>query len=172
MTINRNIPTVDRVKELLQYCRVTGELRRLVSVGGQKKGSVAGTRRKDGYIVVSIDGCLCYGHRLAWVLTHGEWPAERLDHRDVDPSHNPIDNLRLATHPQNLANRPANSNNTSGFKGVSFAKSRAHYARPWRATIKTNGRQKFLGLFATPDAAHAAYVTAATKIFGEFARAA
>jgi hypothetical protein len=42
--------------------------------------------------------------------------------------------------------------------------------RGWRATTRKNGRIRYLGIFPTPKAAHAAYVKAARKLFGEFAR--
>jgi 5-methylcytosine-specific restriction endonuclease McrA len=48
--------------------------------------------------------------------------------------------------------------NTSGFKGVSWDSAR----RKWRADL--GGRA--LGRFDTPEAAHAAYVTAAEQLFG------
>ena len=41
----------------------------------------------------------------------------------------------------------------------------------WRAEIYKDGRAHRLGTFATPEGAHAAYVAAARKLFGEFARA-
>lgn len=58
--------------------------------------------------------------------------------------------------------------NKSGFKGVSF------HARTnsWRADISLFGKQKSLGHFETPEAAHAAYRLAVEQHHGEFARAA
>jgi hypothetical protein len=72
--------------------------------------------------------------------------------------------LRTATPSQNSANRRRPQNNRSGFKGV-FA-----YRGKWRATISKNGKSVLLGTYPTPQAAHAAYVAAARKLFGEFAR--
>lgn len=37
--------------------------------------------------------------------------------------------------------------------------------------IQIQGQQQHLGLFATPEAAKAAYDTAAERLFGEFKRA-
>jgi hypothetical protein len=41
----------------------------------------------------------------------------------------------------------------------------------WRAQIGKNGKNVHLGVFPTRQAAHAAYVAAARKHYGEFARA-
>ena len=40
----------ERLKELLEYNPDTGLFIRLVAVGNQKAGNIAGTLRKDGYI--------------------------------------------------------------------------------------------------------------------------
>jgi hypothetical protein len=53
------------------------------------------------------------------------------------------------------------------FKGVHFHKS----ARRWKAQIKKNGVVRYLGLYSTPQEAHAAYVSAAAALHGQFARA-
>jgi hypothetical protein len=79
-----------------------------------------------------------------------------------------IENLRPATKSQNAANRGKTCNNTSGFKGVWW---RRRY-RKWQATIGVNGKRFYLGMFDTPEAAHAAYAAAAQRLHGEFARVA
>src|SRR3990167_3387660 len=56
-------------------------------------------------------------------------------------------------------------NNTSGFKGVHLAGDR------WRARIVINRRSISLGMFATPDEAHTAYMNAAVTAWNNFARA-
>jgi len=56
---------------------------------------------------------------------------------------------------------------------LSFSKRAADLQTPsgrWHASIQKNGRPRYLGLFSTPQEAHAAYVDAARKLFGEFAR--
>ena len=60
------------------------------------------------------------------------------------------------------------SNNTSGFKGVSWHKA----ARKWSSSIYLNGKPNHLGLFESAEEAHAAYMAAATRAHPEFARAA
>jgi hypothetical protein len=130
-------------------------------------GHVAGkVHKKTGYREIIIDRRYYLAHRLAWFYAHGTWP-ERIDHRDGDKLNNRIENLREATVSQNAANKKMNITNRCGFKGV-----RATENNRWRATIETNSKSYSLGTFDTPEEAHAAYVNAAKRLFGEFARAA
>lgn len=161
--------TVARLSDLLTYEPETGVLRWKVTRRSRvKAGDIAGTVNKAGYIYVNVDGLPQCGHRIAWALTHGEWPDGVIDHINGDPSDNRLCNLRIATHQQNIQNRKVNSNNRSGFKGVSLHKKSGR----WVAWITRGGRSVYLGLHDTPEQAHAAYVEAAKKHFGEFARAA
>ena len=93
-------------------------------------------------------------------------PDIECDHIDGDGLNNIRSNLRLATRAENQRNRGKNRNNTTGFKGVSFRKE----TRKFQAHIRLNGRRVYLGLFPTPEAAHAAYCAAAMKLHGAFAR--
>lgn len=74
-------------------------------------------------------------HRLIYQAHHGELPPV-IDHIDGNPSNNSIDNLRCATVAQNQWNTKLKSNNTTGFKGVSFDKWNNRY----RVEIKANGK--------------------------------
>jgi len=96
----------------------------------------------------------------------GEWPKGEIDHIDLDRANNKWENLREATHSENSANRRVRSDNILGLKGVAFDKTRGEY----RAYIGVNGKRIHLGYSDCPAAAHMAYVVAANKAFGEFAR--
>jgi len=89
-----------------------------------------------------------------------------VDHVDGDRANNKIENLRLATVPQNRMNRRKSKANTSGRKGVSWNKA----SKKWVAYIKAHGKRKHLGFFECLEEAHAAYRKAADEMHKEFAR--
>jgi hypothetical protein len=164
----RKEPSVERLKELLSYNPLTGELRWRIDRGGckaAKAGDVAGTIRPDGYLIISIDGSPCLGHRIVWAIVTGKWPTRIVDHEDTNPSNNKWGNLRIATGSQSAANKNRPTNNSSGKKGVRRRKDR------YLAQITVNQKHIFLGSFATENEAVAAYDAAALKHFGSFARA-
>ena len=118
----------------------------------------------DGGRVGTIDYVYYKAHRLIFKWMTGVDPIQ-IDHRDRDRLNNRWDNLRNATQSQNQANVGAMRHNRIGLKGVKHAPSGANYI----ARININGRQRHLGMFSTPEAAHAAYLTAARARWGEFA---
>lgn len=101
------------------------------------------------------------------VLLGAKDRAVFVDHRDHDGLNNRRENIRLATPCQNNRNARKRADNTSGFKGVSWHKK----TRKWAAQISGKGSSRHLGLYTTPEDAHAAYVQASAAIHGEFGRA-
>lgn len=91
------------------------------------------------------------------------------DHIDGDGLNNQRANLRTATQAQNTMNRHGKRGGTSRFKGV-WDDSKTAPHKPWRAAIRINGKLKYLGRFASEEAAGAAYAQAAANHFGEFSR--
>jgi hypothetical protein len=159
-------PTVERLRELLDYDPLTGVFIWLVSPSrNTPAGSVAGAN-SEGYRLIRVDGGRYKGHQLAWLYMTGEWPPSRIDHEDTNRGNNIWTNLRLATNSQNKANMGKRADNTSGFKGVRWYPT----TRKWAAQIGHQGKTKNLGYFTTPEQAHAAYCSAAQRLFGEFAR--
>ena len=121
-----------------------------------------------GYRRGTIWGQTYLAHRVIWALVMGYWPHELIDHINGDKTDNRWNNLRCATQAENLRNQGTRSDNTSGFKGVSWKKR----LRRWQANIRVSGVQMHLGYFDDAEEAHAAYVAAAEKHYGKFARAA
>lgn len=119
---------------------------------GPRKGRRAGYLDSNGYRKVLVDGRVYAAHRLVWLLHHGVWPDKSLDHINGDRDDNRPENLRLASPLEQMRNRAANSNNTSGVTGVTWSKS----SNKWQATIKVEGRLIYLGVFTKlTTAAHA-----------------
>ena len=106
-------------------------------------------------------------HRIIWEMMRGPIPLGiEIDHINGNAHDNRIDNLRLATHAQNMLNKRIHGNNTSGIKGVSFDKHR----QKWRANIQMGHKAKHLGRFDTRELAAAAYAVASVELHGEFGR--
>jgi hypothetical protein len=89
----------------------------------------------------------------------------RVDHEDRDGLNNQTSNLRIVTHQQNCFNKKLASNNTSGYKGVSWWTRQGAFA----AQIRVDYKRIFLGFFASPAEAALAYDAAALDYFGEYA---
>lgn len=151
-----------------RYDRHTGLLYWKEPAQGRRRGVPIGHRDKRGYLLIRYKGKLYLNHRVAWAHEHGDCPVSlEIDHKDTErKDDNRIANLRLADRQKNMANSKLSKANTSGFKGVSYRRNR----RLFRAYITSGGKQVCLGHFDTAELAHAAYVKAATEIFGEFAR--
>jgi len=90
---------------------------------------------------------------------------QEIDHKDTNRLNNLEDNLRICTKAQNSHNQKIKSNNTSGYKGVTFHKRNKKY----QAQIVINNKQKHLGTFKEIEDAARAYNAAAIKYHGEFA---
>ena len=96
----------------------------------------------------------------------GAKPGQQLDHIDGNGLNNTRSNLRFATNQENARNRGFRSDNTSGFKGVSWNDQRGK----WTAYIRLNGKQKHIGVFDSVVKAACAYDAAALDAYGQFAR--
>jgi hypothetical protein len=127
------------------------------------------------------------GKAGAWYArrTVGKWPFQRVmwmhraimemhgvdiaglevDHRNGDGLDNRFENLRVATHAQNVQNQRVRADNTSGLKGVSWD---SRHDR-WAAGIEVGGVHRHLGYFVNKAEAGAAYRRAARELHGDFA---
>lgn len=88
----------------------------------------------------------------------------QVDHIDGNPLNNQRDNLRPATHSQNMWNRKKQTNNTSGHVGV------YRVGDKYRARIRFHGKLIHLGCFDTYEEAIKVRKEAEIKYFGEFIR--
>lgn len=145
--------TAELVRQLFNYDPATGILSWRVARGGRVAGMPAGHTRGDGYRVVGLNGRDVYAHRLIWLHVTGAWPAQHIDHRDADKGNNRWGNLREASRTLNMLNlKGPKSNNRLGVLGVD-----ALGPARFRARLKVSGKVRQVGIFATPEAASAAY---------------
>jgi len=128
-------------------------------------GKPCGSRSKEGYHLIRIDGLIYKAHRLAWLHQNGGLPTEWLDHINRDRADNRIANLRLATPTLNALNATQRKDNTSGVVGVSIHK----VTQKWVAQISVHGAIRHLGLFSTIADAKAARLSAEAEFRGSLA---
>jgi hypothetical protein len=166
----RPLPSLKQVQSILDYDQNSGVFYWRINSGTNKTiGKPAGCTNGSGYKQIPIQGRLYLAHRLAWLISTGEDPSNLLvDHINGIKTDNRFCNLRLATNSLNSCNRKLSARNTSGYKGVSYSKTK----QKWRADVRINGKQTVIGYFDTPELAHMAYCKAAAELFGEFARGA
>ncbi|MRT14968.1 HNH endonuclease [Enterobacteriaceae bacterium RIT711] len=131
------------VKTHLGYEPETGLFRWLMDRKRVKAGEIAGTKDKDGYVIIAYNGKLHKAHRLAWFFVHGKLPEQTIDHENRIRSDNRISNLRLATQLQQMHNINMHKNNKSGFNGVFWSKR----SKKWQAQICIKGERYHVGLF-------------------------
>lgn len=133
---------------------------------GQHAGKQAfKTERGNGYLCGQFDGNILQAHRVAWCIYNSEWPNDQIDHINGIKSDNRISNLRESSNAENNSNREMLSNNTSGFKGVSWHKA----SSSWRVSVRGNGSRIVKDGFNCALEAAKTYDELALKMQGRFA---
>lgn len=152
MNTPKPLPPRDLVLSLLSYDPHTGICRpKLIRPGPQSN---------RGAIMINGKNYLIY--RIIWLMYYGEPIPNEIDHKDGDRFNNRIDNLRAATHTQNLNNVKKYRNNTTGIKGVYMQNGR------YKAAIGFNNKLIHLGYFDTLEEAIKARQDATIKLHGKF----
>jgi hypothetical protein len=134
--------TAQHLREVLHYEPDTGIFTWLKT---RRAGAVAGSKKEDGYIRISIRGRDFKASRLAWLYMTGEWPSLLVDHEDRDRGNNRWRNLRQVTHKQNRENTTPTGHGTSGRIGVSWDSQKQR----WLAHICHNYQLIRLGRHST-----------------------
>lgn len=117
-----------------------------------------------GYWRIKYRGKTYLLHRLMFAWEHGYLP-EMVDHIDRNVHNNVLSNLRAAKRGENTINSVARSDNTSGYKGVTWHKS----SGKWHASVFKDKKRHYCGVFTNKDEAAKAYNLKAKELFGEFA---
>lgn len=148
------------------------------------KGNTSATRGRGrpntpGRVMWLMDPKGCYAlfkppgsdnlglHRGVWMWHHGEIPAGLdIDHINLDKTDNRIENLRLCTRSQNMANTGsrARTKNPGLPKNVQLMEGKL------RALVTKDGKLHYRGPFATVEEAVIAATALRTELHGEFAR--
>ena len=154
------LPSFEVLKEHFSYDPETGIVCRLIA-NKHRPNSIGpcGSPAYGGGLYVKFNGRSLKVHRIAWKLQTGEEPPVRIDHRNGNPADNRWENLRAATHQDNMANcrRPG--------KYLAGAQPRG---KRWYAQATSRTDKQSLGSFDTEAEAHAAYVEWHLSYYGEF----
>ena len=126
-----------------------------IDKGRSKKGTIAGSRDTKGYMQLKLNQKVYRLHRLIW-LWHGKELPEQIDHIDRNPLNNKIENLRAVTQSENQWNTDRACNS------VSFHKA----SKKWRARIKINNKEIYLGVFSDIEQARQVKQEAARRRWG------
>jgi hypothetical protein len=158
--------TQDLIKNLFDYDSTEGGLIWKVNTGkrkliGKRYGFFDGMYRKGMLLKTSERE-----HRLIWLWHFGEiTEGMDIDHSDGDTMNNKIENLRLATRAQNLANQKKTKNKKSSiYKGV-YKK-----IKDGKEYIYAQYNRQYLGIFQTEEEAAIAYDTYTIQTNKEFAK--
>jgi hypothetical protein len=154
--------TAERLRELLDYDPETGIMTWQVDHRNAPAGSIAGTTTWERYVRIWINGRSYVRSRLAWLYTHGHWPAYQVDHINRNAGDDRLCNLREATQSQNTANRAPWGR--SGIKGVEVLPS-----GKFRVALKVNGKRCYMGVWPTAEIASAVYRNTAKLLHGKYA---
>jgi hypothetical protein len=156
-----NMVTQAQLHHLFDYNPETGIFTRKVKTSNSVKvGDIAGSDNGNKYIKFCVNSKLEFAHRMAWLYVYGLIPKGNIDHINGNPSDNRISNLRLVNQSQNMQNTNKWKTNTSGYKGVTWAKDK----NKWVAQIWKNHKRHYLGSFDESETAYKAYCEAAIKM--------
>ena len=123
-------------------------------------GKVAGTLN-GGYLNVYIAGKKYRAHRIIWLIVHGNWPANQIDHINGSGIDNRLVNLRDVSNKINSWNV-----DVSKHTGVVWDKEK----QKWKARIRHEGKRINLGRYKDREAAITAYHECLYSLRGEFVR--
>ena len=161
-------PTIEELREYLNYDAETGALRWKKSIGKRiKAGQLAGGLKQPSpgrkYLGMRFKGCELWVHRVAFALHHDRWPTPYCDHVDGNSLNNRADNLRECSASANAHNTKMRRDNSVGIKGV------RRMGNGYQARVRSNGKRIERYFCRLEDAAAFAKQLRG-QLHGEFAR--
>lgn len=108
------------------------------------------------------------GKLHAFILRYKTNSKMHIDHIDGNTMNNRKSNLQICTNQQNQLKKKMQSNNTSGYRGVTWYVNPGKTSR-WMAQIYFNHKRHHIGYFDSKEEAALAYNEKAKEFFGDFA---
>ena len=154
----------------MRYNQDTGEFFWRAGWGGvtnisERAGMIATFRDGRKARVIGLGYHNHMAGQLAWIYVHGALNKKYVVHKNGNTLDDRIENLAAVSPSQLGGMMKKPKTNTSGFKGVSWARSRQR----WEAYIKVDRRRRTLGRFRNVLDAARAYDKAALAAWGELA---
>ena len=112
-----------------------------------------------GYINIGINKKKYLLHRLVYKYHNEDFDItdrsskNQIDHIDINPLNNKIENLRVVNNSQNCRNKKKKENCSSKYRGVCWEKRNSK----WKAAICINSKVKHLGYFINEEEANECY---------------
>lgn len=101
--------TYERAHQLLAYSPRTGRMAwRVTRKGRIKAGNKAGCLNAKGLPIVTVDNTIYSAARVAWLMSHGQWPIGRIAFDNGDPADLRLRNLVDVGIRESPNNRAAN----------------------------------------------------------------
>jgi HNH endonuclease len=152
-----NPPTQELLHQVYNYDPDTGLLTYKRDFSRRKKGENPTSQANNDYLVLTMDKTYLV-HRIVWMMQTGAF-TEFVDHKNHIRNDNRWDNLQTISKQGNAQNKSVNTNNTSGYLGVSYMKT----LKKFRASITINREHIHLGVFNTAELANAARIAASNS---------
>ena len=150
----KDLPNQKRLHELFIYNFETGELINRINNKHRLAGERAGSIDRHGYRRIYIDRKIYAEHRIIWSWVHGYLsPSHLIDHINLNKQDNRLANLRIVSASENNRNTILSRVNKTGYRGVTQIRS----ANKYQARIRSNGKNKHLGIYETALEAFRAY---------------
>jgi len=162
--MSTNYKELTELVSLLKYKNRTGLLYWSKNFDRKNRvGQKAGCLTNRGYMQLRFKGKVYFAHRVIFFMHHGFLP-EQIDHKDGIKSNNKIKNLRGANHSQNQQNSKKRTNNSSGYKGITWRKA----SKKWVVRIVVDRKSHHVGLYENIELAVKACNIARKKLHKEF----
>ena len=143
------------IRDCLEYDKTSGNFywtRKLNKSGLTKVGGLAGSKNKDGYIIIGFNKKYYKAHRLAWFFVYGETPKNQIDHINGQRDDNRIENLRDVAPIHNSWNKKRHR------EGRLMGCYKDKRCNSWVAQTNIFKKTIHIGSFKTEKQAHEAYL--------------